>query len=165
MEPMGETVFQRRPPLVRQREGYTCWAAALESWLHVSSVAAPPDQDWICRRFAAWLTPNRSLAVEGLAPLARAFAMSSQILTGPELTGAFFAERLRRGHLYMGYRPSPGFVNGHVIVVYGVGPSALEYMDPAEGYVSKPLEFFSTRFWAFVGWASGLPAPPLEPGV
>lgn len=155
-----DSIFLRRPALVRQRQPFSCWAAALESWLSVCLPGAPYDEAWAIRAFGRWQGSACRLDSSGLRAVAQRFSMRSEELGDGMLIPEYLRDRLRRGHLYLAYRPHPGPVPGHVVVVYGVSDVVVAVMDPLEGYLSKPHEFFRSRTQAFVGWPSS-PALPL----
>jgi hypothetical protein len=147
--------FRRpRPPLVRQTSNFTCWAAALESWAAVCRPAAAMRQEDLIASHPEWQHAGGALKLDGLHALARAFHMTSEIVTGRELTPEYFAFRLGAGLLYLVYRPTPGPVDGHIVVAYACGPAGVDLMDPVEGYITRPWEFLASRVWAFAGWPS-----------
>lgn len=146
------SIFLRRPALVRQRQPFSCWAAALQSWLSVCLPGSPYDEAWAIQAFGRWQGASCRLDSAGLKVLAAVFSMRSQELGAGELTPGLLCDRLRRGHLFLAYRPHPGPVPGHVVVVYGAGDVAVDVMDPQDGYVSRPHEFFRSRTQAFLGW-------------
>ncbi len=149
-----EPIYRARPALVRQRYPMSCWAAALESWLSVCSPRCPFDEAWALATFAPWQTPDHRLEWAGLEVLRQVFSMDHDE-TGPGgLTPEYLAARLRRGHLYVTYMPTPGPVASHTVVIYGVGNVAADVMDPLEGYLSRPHEFFRARTRALVFWPS-----------
>ncbi len=151
MRPIAE--YRRpRPPLVRQRENFTCWAAALESWIGACYPGGAVSQQDLAAAFAAWQRHDGSLMHDGLNAIARAYAMAHETTTGRELTAPFLASRLERGPLFLVYRPTPGPVDGHIVVLYACGPAAVDIMDPLDGYIARPWEFLQSRIWAFVGW-------------
>jgi hypothetical protein len=146
--------YLRRPPLVRQRQVLSCWAAALESWLSVCCRQPGYDQAWALETFSRWRTGTGSIEWAGLKAAAQLLAMRSEETGAGALTPEYLLERLRCGHLYLTYIPTPGPVEAHTVVVYGIGPVAVDLMDPLEGYLSRPHEFFASRTRAFLGWPS-----------
>lgn len=149
-----EPVFRARPALVRQRYPMSCWAAALESWLSVCAPRCRFDEAWALGAFAAWQAPDHRMDWKGLAVLAEVFFMSSEEIGPGAATPAFLAGKLRCGHLYVSYMPTPGPVSAHSVVVYGVGPASVDVMDPLEGFQSLPHGFFLTRTRVLVCWPS-----------
>ena len=152
--------YLRRPVLVRQREAMSCWAAALESWLSVCCPGSQYSEAWAIRAFSRWQAGDSRIEWEGLKAAAGLFRMRSEEVGVGALTPDYLEEKLRSGgHLYITYIPTPGPVAAHTVVVYGIGNAAVDVMDPEEGYVSQPHEFFLSRTRALVCW------PPCAGGV
>ncbi len=147
-------LYLRRPRLVRQRQPMSCWAAALESWLSVCSPGSPYDEDWAVRAFARWQAGDCRIEWEGLMAVARLFRMECEELGAGGLTPEYIRGRLEAGHLYLTYIPTPGPVAAHTVVVHGIGEAAVDVVDPLEGYLSRPHEFFLSRTRALAGWPS-----------
>ena len=132
----------------------SCWAAALESWLSVCLSGSPYDEDWAVRSFTRWQATDCRIEWAGLRALADLFRMRSEIVGMGALTPDYFYNRLQSGILYLTYVPTTGQVDSHSVVAYGVGFMGVDVMDPLEGYLTRPLEFFGSRTKAFVGWPS-----------
>jgi hypothetical protein len=147
--------YLRRPTLVRQRQPMSCWAAALESWLSVCRPGAPYTEAWALQTFSRWQAGDARIEWTGLKAVADLFSMRSEVAGMGALTPDYLDHRLHSGHVYLTYIPTPGPVAAHTVVVYGIGTAAVDVMDPLEGYVSRPHEFFETRTRALVGWPSG----------
>ena len=146
--------YLRRPALVRQRQAMSCWAAALESWLSVCCRGALYNEAWALETFSRWQTADCRIEWAGLKAAADLLAMRSEETGVGALTPEYLLDRLRSGHLYLTYIPTPGPVEAHTVVVYGIGNVAVDVMDPLEGYISRPHEFFESRTRAFIGWPS-----------
>lgn len=167
--------YLRRPILVRQRQPMSCWAAALESWLSVCRPGAPYTEAWALHAFSRWQAGDSRIEWAGLQAVADLFSMRSEEAGLGALTPDYLDHRLHSGHIYLTYIPTPGPVAAHTVVVYGIGNAAVDVMDPLEGYLSRPHEFFQSRTRALVGWPScaggGIPDPTarvnwfLETGV
>lgn len=150
---ISEPFHLRRPRLVRQRQPMSCWAAALESWLSVCCPRADYDESWAVETFARWQAGDCRIEWEGLKAIASLFRMQCEE-RGGGLTPDYILERLRLGHLWVTYIPTPGPVAAHTVVIYGIGNAAVDVVDPLEGYVSRPHEFFESRTRALVAWPS-----------
>jgi hypothetical protein len=146
--------YLRRPALVRQSNAMSCWAAALESWLSVCRPGAPYDEGWALEAMSRWQAGDSRIEWEGLIALASLFSMRTEEVGPGALTPDHLEERLHAGHLYLTYIPTPGPVAAHTVVVYGIGNAAVDVMDPLDGYISRPHEFFRSRTRALVGWPS-----------
>ena len=146
--------YLRRPVLVRQRQPMSCWAAALESWLSVCRPGAPYTEAWALQAFSRWQAGDSRIEWAGLKAVADLFSMRSEETGLGALTPDYLDRRLHSGHIYVTYIPTPGPVAAHTVVVYGIGNVAVDVMDPLEGYLSRPHEFFESRTRALVGWPS-----------
>jgi hypothetical protein len=137
---------------VRQTGNMSCWAAALESWLRVCRPAEGFDEERLVALFARYQAPGGRIELPGLRAVAARFGMATEELDGAALTPEYLSEKLRLGHLYLTYTPGLTPEIGHSVVAYGVGPVAVDLMDPFEGYITRHFAFFTGRTRAFVGW-------------
>ena len=150
------------PPLVKQVDEMSCWAAAMEAWLAVASGRKPRSQHeliGVMQQKGALNDDGYLIIKKGIPILAQMAGMSIQVFPKhkkSKLTTSLLLKKLVKGHVYMAYNV---FGIGHAVVVYGVvdDPSneRMFAMDPwmGRGYTSDTLSDYkrdSDEF--FIGW-------------
>ncbi len=162
-------MYRSLPPHVKQHQTWTCWAAAMQSWLAVTPFRKRASQDELIEEYATW--PNGGL--DPVAPggrnfstLADDFSVQFAVMAGSRLTLEFIESKLKIGHVLLVFNLSPGVA--HTNVVYGIGtptgnekllsvmdPDVFgkESLDPLTGlYRNRPLSYYSERAAVIVGW-------------
>jgi peptidoglycan hydrolase-like protein with peptidoglycan-binding domain len=164
-----------QPPVVRQKDVWWCWAAALESWLVLTprstwwrwadlldswvgtTPSRPPTtiQDKLQRQFRQVVTSTGGLRTpDGILLLLKTLGIQYQMMRGVDLRGEIVYSHLRKhGHLLLIY----GQGASHTLVVYGVRivhgqrPEFLA-MNPAIGLDVVELGIIQQYLAVFVGW-------------
>lgn len=141
-----------KPPPIVQQQSYTCWAAALQSWLGARGTAATTVLDLITRYSGtSCIEPDNSLPYPTAAEVYREWGVEfKKFASAEKLTGEVVRSLLRiKGHLLIA---QVGSSLGHVLVVYGSGfdpegkpnPNYISVMDPLSGtYSNWPLAALS----------------------
>jgi hypothetical protein len=173
---MSKFFSRSYPPVVKQPNRRTCWAAAAVSW--VRATPKSPARWWcktvddVRRQFAAFCDRDGGLTVDGGGGVPRGFAI--QLLAASlgmdlkviknrpdgspsELTGRLLLDLLRRGHVWFLF--ADGAV-GHCVVVWGVAvPDGADplvmYMDPwqrSADWRIRPLSDFQRMTDVVLGW-------------
>ena len=150
------------PPLVKQVDEMSCWAAAMEAWLAAVSGRTRKTQHeliGVMQQKGALDADGYLIIKKGVPILAQMAGMTIQVFPKhkkSQLTTSSLLKKLAKGHVYMAYNV---FGIGHAVTVYGVvdDPSndLILAMDPwmSRGYTSDTLSDYkrdSHEF--FVGW-------------
>ena len=162
-------MYRKLPKYVRQTTTWSCWAAAMESWLDAQPYGRKATQAELIEEYATH--PNGGLdpigsgatADRSFERLADDFSMDYKVMAGSDLTLDFIDERLLKGHVILVYNLSPGVA--HANVVYGVGrPTGkdrlISVMDPSEItgdkqtglYRNRSIDFYKKRKVVIVAW-------------
>lgn len=159
-------MYKKLPKLVGQSTNWSCWAAALESWLDVTPYRSKQSQQTLIDAYATHedggLDPLSSgeTADRDFESLAGDLSIAYTVVKGSALTLDFIDEKLKTSHVLLMYNLAPGVA--HANVIYGIGmPNGKEMlisvMEPSPGiYVNRPLNFYSGRSAIIVGWAEAI---------
>lgn len=165
------TVFRDHPKLVEQdKSKFTCWAAALESWM---SVTPKSPAQWFLKTQADAINEWKSFCDDkggldvqwGFRLMAAGVGMDYKVFPqASQLSGGFLSGKLQiKGHLYLffgGGQSGLGNTLGHAVVLYKVSDSwsskcTVGVMDPWPGIgfrEAEPLATFQKAKEAVVGW-------------
>ncbi len=153
------------PPPVFQIDPYSCWAAALESWIRATHrpVQAVRQDDWL-GLLDDQTDANGGLTRHGIGVLARMVGMGVKVFrAGKTPSIDFMHSKLRQsGHLLFIFS---WLSVGHAQVIFGVNrkEGRLAFMDPApiEGaWGTRRLEDYFTPSGEYVvGWVQYAPMP------
>ncbi|MDQ6785461.1 MAG: hypothetical protein M3033_01390 [Acidobacteriota bacterium] len=165
------SAFSRElPKQVQQyKDGrFTCWAAALESWMSVTPQSPASwfikTQDDAIAEWKSFSGSNSGLDVQwGFRLMAAAVGMEYGVFKpAKKISGGFLYDKLKtRGHIYVLY--AGGMTNtsgqfGHCVVVYGISnlwsdSCKVSFMDPwTANYKDEPLTYFQQAGEAVAGW-------------
>lgn len=167
---MGEFARELPRKVLQYKKGkFTCWAAALESWMSVTPQSPASwmisTQDDAINQWSMFMADNGGLEVKwGFRFMAAAVGMEYKVCKpAKKISGSLIYEKLKyRGHIYLffagGMTMASGQI-GHCVVIYGVsdpwsGKAKVSYMDPWYGdyKVREPLSYFQGADEAVVGW-------------
>lgn len=167
---MGEFARELPRKVQQYKEGrFTCWAAALESWMSVTPQSPASwrisTQDDAIDDYYMFMESNGALEIQwGFRFMAAGVGMEFKVCKpATKLSGALIYEKLKnRGHIYLFYAGGMTMASGqigHCVVIYAVtdpwsGKPLVSYMDPWFGdyKVREPLSYFQNAKEAVVGW-------------
>lgn len=141
------------PPIVRQ-QGLTCWAAALSSWtsaVHMKTI--PPVEIVKVFQKLGFAERNGLLKVSGILRVADVFALQASpalrtrnLHINTPLADSILEPLLRESHVLVTYTFGGGI--SHWIVVYGIDPNNIYFMDPLKNALqSVPIGGFLINRW------------------
>lgn len=148
---------------------FTCWAAALESWMSVTPQSPASwfitTQDDAIREWKSFSDDHSSLEVKwGFRLMAAAVGMEYGVCKpAKKLTGGHIYEKLKlRGHVFLFYAGGMTMTSGqlgHCVVVYSIknpwgSDCTVSYMDPwfGEYTIDGPLSYFQGANELIFGW-------------
>jgi len=150
-DPPEWTHYKSLPPLEAQETTWSCWAAALRSWLLVTP--GRPTYNTQSDLITLYqTTPSGGIDPEEKIPtIAGDYSMDYEVISGRRFRGSRIARLLReKGHVIIMYNIATGIAHSHV--VYGVGyPDGVNYrisvMDPSSGggYKNMPVDFYTSK--------------------
>ncbi len=155
-------ILNKIPPEVFQGNLLRCWAAALESWLYVTSIPYPPSiritQEQLVDQYGGLVG---ELETRKLNSVLGQFGATTKMFRINQLTYSTLLELLRaHGYLIVFY--GTGSTCGHTVVVWGLfvhdnGHSIMNVMAPEHGR-NIPGSFRQLRedYNAYIGWRSGI---------
>jgi hypothetical protein len=154
-------MYRELPRYVKQSTLWSCWAAALESWLEVTPYTksqhyTQDDLLSVYRTYESGMLdyePPADNPDRCFKAVARDFSMYEQLLDpGSLLTIDMIEEGLNHGHVLLVYNVTPTV--SHANVVYGVGyPTGREQlisvMDPGVEELEKQTGYYRNRPLSF----------------
>ncbi len=165
------SAFSRElPKKVQQyKDGrFTCWAAALESWMSVTPQSPASwflkTQDDAINEWKSFSGSNAGLDVKwGFRLLAAAVGMNYKIFKpAGKISGSFLYNKLKtKGYIYVLYAGGTTNTNGqfgHCVVIYGISDvwsneCQVRFMDPwTANYKTESLSYFQQANEAVTGW-------------
>jgi len=142
------TTHRHPPRVVHQRDNFSCWAAALESWL--SAVGDKAHERTQIQLLGGKHPQEKGTSIVGFRNLASAYGMDTKIIASQDFSADHLAGLLKsKSVILVGFEAEMYTIWWHDVVLYGVVTSPndepiYQVMDPAEGYTKyRRSDFFA----------------------